>query len=56
MAAQRLKVIDTGARRFLRRGAFVVPFVVGPFLSRLAIGPVSGALAAAMIAIAPEAW
>lgn len=54
MAAQRLKDIGKGARRYLRRGALVIPFIVGPFVVRLAIGPVSDALAGAMIAVAPE--
>ena len=44
-----------GARRNLRRGALVVPFIVGPFLVRLAIGPVSDALAGAMNVVAPDA-
>ena len=55
MAAQRLKDIATGARRYLRRGALVVPFVAGPFFVRLALGPISSALAAAMLAVAPNA-
>lgn len=55
MAAQRLKDLSAGARRNLRRGALVVPFIVGPFLVRLAIGPVSTALAAAMMAVSPDA-
>ena len=55
MEAQRLKDISVGARRNLRRGALVVPFIVGPLLVRLAIGPVSDALAAAMMAVAPDA-
>lgn len=55
MAAQRLKDLSAGARRYLRRGALVVPFIVGPFLVRLAIGPVSSALAAAMMAVSPDA-
>jgi hypothetical protein len=55
VAAQRLKDISAGARRYLRRGALVIPFLVGPFALRLAIGPISSALAAAMMAVAPAA-
>ena len=44
-----------GARRYIRRGALVVPFLVGPFVVRLAIGPVSDAVAGAMMAVAPDA-
>jgi hypothetical protein len=55
VAAQRLKDFTAGARRYLRRGALVVPFIVGPFVVRLALGPMSQALAGALLAVAPDA-
>jgi hypothetical protein len=39
--------------RLLRRCALLFPFIIGPFAVRLAIGPVSHALASAAMTIAP---
>jgi len=54
VASQRLRDSGKGAWRYIRRGALVVPFVVGPFVVRLAIGPVSDAVAGAIMSVAPD--